>query len=150
MNEQQRERVIAKITAGAGGSVAGARIAVWGLTFKANTDDLRDSPALAIVSRLVAAGAQVSAYDPILADPVMGDVPLAARVPGIDVVSDPYDATRGASLLAVLTEWHEFRWLDFDRVLAGMHEPHAIVDARNLLDASAMRRLGFAYQGVGR
>jgi UDPglucose 6-dehydrogenase len=150
VNEQQRERVIAKITAGAGGSVAGARIAVWGLTFKANTDDLRDSPALAIASRLVADGAQVRAYDPILADPVVGDLSLADRVPGIDVVADPYDATDGASLLAVLTEWHEFRWLDFGRVLTGMRAPHAMVDARNLLDAPAMRRLGFAYQGIGR
>jgi UDPglucose 6-dehydrogenase len=79
----------------------------------------------------------------------MGDVPLAARVPGIEVVSDPYDATQGASLLAVLTEWDEFRWLDFDRVAAAMHR-RSIVDTRNLLDPAAIRRLGFEYRGVGR
>jgi UDPglucose 6-dehydrogenase len=155
VNEQQRERVIAKIAAGAGGSLAGVRIAVWGLTFKANTDDLRDSPALAIVARLVADGAEVRAYDPILGDPILGtpaasEAPAATRVPGVDVVTDPYDAAEGASLLTVLTEWHEFRWLDFSRVYAGMTDPHAIVDARNLLDPAAMRRLGFAYEGVGR
>ena len=74
----------------------------------------------------------------------------ATLVPGVDVVTDPYEAAEGASLLAVLTEWHEFRWLDFPRVLGAMAEPRALVDARNLLDPSAMRRLGFAYQGVGR
>jgi UDPglucose 6-dehydrogenase len=123
---------------------------VWGLTFKANTDDLRDSPALAIVSRLVADGAEVRAYDPILGDPSIPAPPAATRIPGVDVFTDPYEAAAGASLLTVLTEWHEFRWLDFSRVHAGMAAPRAIVDARNLLDPSAMRRLGFAYQGVGR
>ena len=150
VNEQQRERVIAKIATGAGGTVAGARIAVWGLTFKANTDDLRDSPALAIVSRLVADGAEVRAYDPILGDPSVAVPAAATRIPGVEVFTDPYEAADGASVLAVLTEWHEFRWLDFSRVLAGMTDPHAIVDARNLLDPAAMRRLGFAYQSVGR
>jgi UDPglucose 6-dehydrogenase len=145
VNEQQRERVIDKIVAGVGGNLAGARIGVWGLTFKANTDDLRDSPALAIVARLVDGGAIVRAYDPVLADPG-----TTARVPGVEISVDPYGAADGASLLAVLTEWHEFRWLDFGRILEGMHEPHAMVDARNLLDPSAMRRVGFTYQGVGR
>ena len=97
VNEQQRDRVIAKIATGAGGSVAGARIAVWGLTFKANTDDLRDSPALAIVSRLVADGAEVRAYDPILGDPSVAVPAAATRIPGVEVVTDPYEAADGAS-----------------------------------------------------
>ena len=66
------------------------------------------------------------------------------------MVADPYEAAAGAQLLALLTEWDEFRWLDFARVAAGMAMPRALVDARNLLDPSAMRRRGFAYQGVGR
>jgi UDPglucose 6-dehydrogenase len=66
------------------------------------------------------------------------------------VVADPYDAARDAQLLALLTEWDEFRWLDFGRIADGMRAPRALVDARNLLDPAAMRRRGFAYQGVGR
>ena len=71
-------------------------------------------------------------------------------LPGLDVVADPYEAVGDAQLLALLTEWDEFRWLDFGRVVDAMAAPHALVDARNLLDPAAMRRRGFAYQGVGR
>jgi len=71
-------------------------------------------------------------------------------VPGLDVVADPYEAAAGARLLALLTEWDEFRWLDFGRVADAMTPPRALVDARNLLDPAAMRRRGFAYQGIGR
>jgi UDPglucose 6-dehydrogenase len=145
VNEQQRQRVINKIASAAGGALGGSRIAVWGLTFKADTDDLRDSPALAILRRLVDAGAIVRAYDPVIADGARGDGLAVA-----EISVDPYQAAQGATVLALLTEWHEFRWLDFRRVRAAMAEPPAMVDARNLLDASAMRRLGFAYQGVGR
>ena len=72
------------------------------------------------------------------------------RLPGLDIATDAYDAAAGASVLALLTEWDEFRWLDFDRVYTSMQAPFAVVDARNLLDPSAMRRRGFVYQGVGR
>ncbi len=114
-----------------------------GLTFKANTDDLRDSPALVVCRRLLEEGAHVRAYDPAAGE-------AAGRtLPGLDIVTDPYDAARDAQLLALLTEWDEFRWLDFDRVLEAMRGL-AIVDARNLLDPAAMRRRGFVYQGVGR
>jgi UDPglucose 6-dehydrogenase len=117
---------------------------VWGLTFKANTDDLRDSPALVVCRRLLEEGARVRAYDPAAGEAA------AERVPGIDVVTDPYEAVRDAQLLALLTEWDEFRWLDFARVAEAMAPPRVLVDARNLLDPVAMRRRGFAYQGVGR
>jgi UDPglucose 6-dehydrogenase len=117
---------------------------VWGLTFKANTDDLRDSPALVVCRRLLEEGAQVRAYDPAAGEAA------GARVPGLDVVTDPYEVVPGAQLLALLTEWDEFRWLDFTRVAEAMAPPRALVDARNLLDPAAMRRRGFAYQGVGR
>jgi len=139
-NEAQFDRMVAKIADHVGGSVDGRTIAVWGLTFKALTDDLRDSPAIAIIERLVAAGATVQAYDPTVTES-----PLA----GIDVTADPYAACDGAAVLALLTEWDEFRWLDFDRV-GGLLERRVVVDGRNLLDVSALRRKGFVVDGIGR
>ncbi len=143
VNLRQHERMVEKVRSLAGGSLDGAPIAVWGLTFKANTDDLRDSPALVIARRLIEEGANVRAYDPAAAERA------AELVPGLEVVADPYVACDGARVLAVLTEWDEFRWLDFDRVLAALEHP-AVLDARNLLDPVALRRRGFTYEGVGR
>jgi UDPglucose 6-dehydrogenase len=143
VNERQHEHVVAKVRAALGGKLAGATVAVWGLTYKANTDDLRDSPALTIARRLAEEGAQVHAYDPVAGE---ASRPLA---PGLTVVEDAYTACEGAAVLAVLTEWDEFRWLDFQTVARAMAVPR-IVDARNLLDAVEMRRLGFNYQGIGR
>jgi UDPglucose 6-dehydrogenase len=144
VNHHQHERIIEKLRDAAGGTLRDVPVAVWGLTFKANTDDLRDSPALVVCRRLLEEGAQVRAYDPAAGEAA------GARVPGLDVVADPYDAARDAQLLALLTEWDEFRWLDFSRVAEAMAPPRALVDGRNLLDPAAMRRRGFAYQGVGR
>jgi len=128
----------------AGGSVDGVAIAAWGLTFKARTDDLRNSPALEIIGRLRAMGARVCAHDPAVAGTF--DHPA---LDGIDVVTDPYGACEGADVLAVLTEWDEFRRLDFAKVGAALAAPN-VVDARNLLDPAAMRRHGFNYEGIGR
>jgi UDPglucose 6-dehydrogenase len=144
VNRHQHERIIEKLRDAAGGSLRDVSVGVWGLTFKANTDDLRDSPALVVCRRLLEEGAQVRAYDPAAGEAA------GARVPGLDVVTDPYEVVPGAQLLALLTEWDEFRWLDFTRVAEAMAPPRALVDARNLLDPAAMRRRGFAYQGVGR
>jgi UDPglucose 6-dehydrogenase len=143
VNRTQYERMVDKVRHAVGGSLDGAVVAMWGLTFKAETDDLRDSPALAIARRLIEEGATVRAFDPTAAD--------AARVqvPDLDVRLDPYDVATGADVVALLTEWDEFRWLDFERVRDAMRRP-AIVDARNLLDPTAMRRRGFTYVGVGR
>ena len=144
-NDEQLTRVVTKVEAACGGSVAGTTVAVWGLTFKANTDDRRDSPALQITRRLVRLGATVRAFDPTVeAD---GDAPQDLQ--GLQLCGDPYDAARGARAVVVLTEWDEFRWLDFSRVQAVMAQP-AIVDARNLLDPAAVRRMGFHYAGIGR
>ena len=139
VNEEQFERVTSKVVRLAGGSVEGKRIAVWGLTFKARTDDLRDSPSLEVVERLKARGAEVRAFDPAIREPL----------DGIDVVDDPYAACEGAEVLAVLTEWDDFRWLDFHKVAEQMNG-RAVVDARNLLDRSAVERHGFRYEGIGR
>jgi UDPglucose 6-dehydrogenase len=139
VNEDQFHRVAAKVRDMAGGSLEGVKVAVWGLTFKARTDDTRESPALRIVSLLADQGAEVQAYDPAVKGPVGGVVPAA----------DPYSVCDGARVLAVLTEWDDFRWLDFDKV-AGLMETPRVVDARNLLDRPALERRGFSYVGIGR
>ena len=139
VNEDQFQRVAAKVRDMAGGSLEGVKVAVWGLTFKARTDDTRESPALRIVSLLAGQGAEVQAYDPAIKGPVGGVVPAA----------DPYSVCDGARVLAVLTEWDDFRWLDFDKV-AGLMETPRLVDARNLLDRAALERRGFSYVGIGR
>ena len=140
VNKEQYERVVAKVVRLAGGSVDGVAVAVWGLTFKARTDDTRESPALEVVHRLRARGAVVRAYDPAAAE---------AGLAGITRSDDPYAACEGAAVLAVLTEWDEFRWLDLDKVRGLMAAP-CIVDARNLLDPAVARRKGFTYEGMGR
>jgi UDPglucose 6-dehydrogenase len=142
VNEEQFERTTEKVVEMAGGSVDGVTIAVWGLTFKANTDDRRDSPSLEIIGRLIERGARVQAFDPTVAADVSEDGTLT-------VCADPYAACEGAAVLAVLTEWDEFKWLDLDKVASLMASPR-VVDARNLLDRSALLRRGFTYRAIGR
>jgi UDPglucose 6-dehydrogenase len=139
VNVEQHERVVAKIRTAAGGALAGVRVAVWGLTFKGRTDDLRDSPSLAIIKRLREEGAEVVGFDPTVHEPL----------DGIGFSADPYGACEGAAVLAVLTDWEEFRWLDLSKVADLMTAP-SIVDARNLLDRNEVRRLGFQHVGIGR
>ena len=142
VNAQQFQRVVDKTSEVVGGPLDGRRIAVWGLTFKAFTDDRRDSPAVEIVGRLVAAGATVCAYDPEVDKGTdLGD--------GVEVVDDPYAACTGAAALVVLTEWPEFGRLDLDRVAEEL-AARAIVDTRNVVDRAALGRRGFEYRGIGR
>jgi UDPglucose 6-dehydrogenase len=143
VNRAQHERVVSKIKAVVGGSLAGKTVAMWGLTFKAETDDLRDSPALVVARRLLEEGAVVRAFDPAAGERAVG------LVPGLEIAADVYEASAAADVVAVLTEWDEFRWVDFDRIRTVMRTP-SIVDTRNLLDPAAMRRRGFAYDGIGR
>jgi UDPglucose 6-dehydrogenase len=138
VNDEQRERMVTKVADAVGGDLKGAVVAAWGLTFKANTDDLRESPAIAVITELQERGAIVRAYDPQI-----------TSHPAIDVGTDPYDVCDGAAALVVLTEWDEFRWLELTTVKERLARAQ-IVDTRNLLDRSAAIRLGFAYQGVGR
>lgn len=145
-NADHFERIAAKVLAASGPPADGApRVAAWGLTFKADTDDLRESPALEVVRRLAAAGANVRAYDPVIdADR------LAAHAPDLDVevVADPYAACADADVLVVLTEWDEFRHVDLAKVadvLAGRN----VVDTRNVLDRQALARHGFVADNVG-
>jgi UDPglucose 6-dehydrogenase len=146
VNNKQYDAVADKIRIAAGGDLSGKTIGVWGLTFKANTDDLRDSPSLYVINRLVAQGARVKGYDVTQA---REHAPHHPTLDKIEMVSDAYEAAEGADVVAVMTEWNEFRWLDFAKVKEQMVTP-IIVDARNILDAVQIRRKGFDYTGVGR
>ena len=143
VNQQQLERVVAKVERAAAGSLNGVTVAVWGLTFKANTDDLRESPSLAVVERLLERGAVVRAWDPTV------DAPRPPIPESVEICADPYSACAGAAVLAVLTEWDELRWLDINKV-AELMPQQAVVDARNILDRSEWMRAGFDHQGIGR
>ncbi len=143
VNEEQLDRVADKIRAAAGDPLADKTIAVWGLTFKARTDDLRDSPSVAIINRLLADGVTIRAYDPTVTDARPG-------VPdGITICATPYEAVEEADVLAVLTEWDEFRWIEPRKVATSMRV-RRVVDGRNLLDRNDWQRAGFIHQGIGR
>ena len=139
VNDEQYDRTAQKAVDLVGGDIEGKTVAAWGLTFKARTDDIRESPSLAVLGRLARQGAKIRAYDPAVSQPL----------DDIEVLDDPYDVCDGADVLLVLTEWDEFKWLDLDQVKERMATP-AVVDARNLLDRSGLRRRGFTYRGVGR
>jgi UDPglucose 6-dehydrogenase len=143
VNDEMFDRVTDKIRRAAEGSLRGKTVAVWGLTFKARTDDLRDSPSVSIINRILAAGGKVKAFDPTVAGPKPG-VPA-----DVEVCTDPYSATAGADVLAVLTEWDDFRWLEPEKV-AEVMTGRQVIDGRNLLDRSDWQRAGFAHQGLGR
>jgi UDPglucose 6-dehydrogenase len=143
VNDEQFHRVTEKVLAAVGGDLDGKVVGVWGLTFKARTDDLRESPSVAIIERLLEHGASVKAHDPTVNGPKAG-VPAA-----VEICADPYAAAEGADVLVVLTEWDDYRWLDSSKVAAAM-SGRAVVDARNLLDRSEWRRAGFTYDGIGR
>ncbi|MEC9000016.1 MAG: UDP-glucose/GDP-mannose dehydrogenase family protein [Actinomycetota bacterium] len=145
VNEEQFTRVADKVRTAVGGDLMGRSVAVWGLTFKAGTDDLRDSPSLAVVQRLLAEGASVRAYDPTVDSADL----LPDELRDVEVGTDPVDACRGAEALVVLTEWDEFRWQDPATVGEVMANA-ALVDARNLLDRSRWESRGFVHRGIGR
>ncbi|MBV9142044.1 MAG: UDP-glucose/GDP-mannose dehydrogenase family protein [Pseudonocardiales bacterium] len=142
-NTRQQHRMVEKVRDAVGGSLAGQRVGLLGLTFKAGTDDLRDSPALTVAALLAAEGADLIGYDP--------GVPAA--VPGLtddlQLTDDPLKVASGAAALVVLTEWPEFRSLDWGR-LAELVERRVVVDTRNLLDADVLRRVGFEVRSIGR
>ncbi|MBW0093970.1 UDP-glucose/GDP-mannose dehydrogenase family protein [Pseudonocardia sp. KRD-184] len=143
VNAATRALVVDKVRAAVGGSLDGVRVGLLGLTFKAGTDDLRDSPALAVAALLRAEGAVLTGYDPA----------HAVGVPGVtddvEVVDDPLAAAKGAAALVVLTDWPQFRTLDWN-ALGGVAAVSMVVDARNLLDADILRRAGFTWIGLGR
>lgn len=140
VNEAQHRVIASKLERLVGG-LAGRTVGAWGIAFKPNTDDVRDSPALAVIRDLLGRGARVRAYDPVVGE---GLTPA-----GVERAPGAIEAAEGADALLLLTEWNEFRWLDFARVRDVMARP-VVVDARNFLDPHLLRQLGFIYEGVGR
>jgi UDPglucose 6-dehydrogenase len=144
VNDQVRRRMIDKILDLCGGAVNGKTVAVLGVTFKPNTDDMRDAPSLTIVPALVGAGAKVRVVDP------QGRREGEALLPGVTWMDDPYAAVEGADCLAILTEWNEFRGLDLRRLASAMATAR-MADLRNIYDPADAADAGFgAYVGVGR
>jgi UDPglucose 6-dehydrogenase len=143
VNDARKKRMADKVIAFCGGSVKGLRVGVLGLTFKPDTDDMRDAPSLDIVPALQKAGATVVAFDP------EGMTEAGRLLKGIEFAKTAYEAATGADVLVLITEWHEFRGLDPRRLKELMRQPR-IVDLRNAFNPEEMRGLGFAYEGVGR
>jgi UDPglucose 6-dehydrogenase len=143
VNNARKKKMARKVIDFCGGAVAGLSIGVLGLTFKPNTDDMRDAPSLDIVPALQAAGAKIVAFDP------EGMTEAGRLLSGVTFVKTAYDAAANADVLVVITEWHEFRGLDPRRIKKAMRQPR-IVDLRNIFDPEEMRSLGFTYEGIGR
>jgi UDPglucose 6-dehydrogenase len=143
VNSQRKRSMGRRVIAAAGGSVKDKKIALLGLTFKPNTDDMRDSPSIDIVRVLQDHGAQVSAYDP------EGRHQAEAMLDGVEFADDAYKAMDGAEVLVLVTEWNEFRALDLDRVRRLLKSP-TIVDLRNIYPPEQMRAAGFEYSSIGR
>ena len=142
--EHQKVRAFEKVQKVLGGNLRGARVAVWGLAFKPNTDDSREAPALVLIERLLGAGARVVAHDPVA-------MPEATRRLGdrVEFADAMYDALVGADALVVVTEWNAYRNPDFARIKNAMKRP-LIVDARNLYDGAKLAAAGFTYEGLGK
>ena len=144
VNDARKEQMAARVVAACGGSVHGKVVAVLGLAFKPETDDMRDSPALVLVPNLVAAGATVGAFDPAAAENARPLLPAA-----VHYTANAMEAVQGADALVLLTEWNEFRALAPERLKAAMRGD-VLQDLRNVYDPEAMRAAGFRYGSIGR
>ncbi len=142
-NDAQKHRLFAKVEHCLG-SVKGKRIAIWGLAFKPNTDDMREAPALVLIEELLGAGADVVAHDPVAMHETERRIGKT-----IAYAETNYQALEGADALIVVTDWNEYRHPDFERIKATLKSP-VVIDGRNLYDAQKMRRLGFSYDSIGR
>ena len=143
VNDERKKKMAERVVAACGGSVKGKAVAVLGLTFKPNTDDMRDSPSLDIVPALVEAGAEVRAFDP------EGMEEAKKLLPAITYCDDAYATLAGADCLVIVTEWNEFRALDIGRIKSLLNAP-VVVDLRNVWDPAEMRAAGFTYVSIGR
>jgi UDPglucose 6-dehydrogenase len=143
VNDARKRAMVDKIVAACGGSLAGKTVAVLGLTFKPNTDDMREAPSLVIVPALAAAGARVRAYDP------HGMDEARRLMPALETAADPYACVAGADAMVILTEWDQFRALDLHRIAAALKR-QVVVDLRNIYKPAGMADLGFTYVSVGR
>ncbi len=143
INDKRKKAMAARVIAACGGVVAGKTVAVLGLTFKPNTDDMRESPSLDIVPALLAAGAKVRAHDP------EGMAEAKKLLPAIEYCDGPYEAMQGADALVIVTEWNAFRSLDLARMKAALKAP-VVVDLRNVYNPREMAAAGFRYCSIGR
>ncbi len=142
-NQRQREYALERIIEACGGNVDGQTVGVLGLSFKPETDDMREAPSLYIIRELLERGAQVRAFDPEAMEEAR------AELPGIELCSDAYEVAKGASVLVLVTEWNQFRMLDLKRIKSALQEPR-IVDLRNIYNPASMRAAGFEYWSIGR
>ncbi|UCH78054.1 MAG: UDP-glucose/GDP-mannose dehydrogenase family protein [Candidatus Coatesbacteria bacterium] len=142
VNDLQRDLFVAKIVERLG-DLKGKKIAVWGLSFKPNTDDIRESPALDIIRKLLAGGATVAAFDPVASEAAQ------AELPEIEYVGDAYAAAKDADALAVVTDWNEFKEADFKGLAKAMRQP-LLFDGRNIYEPAKVEAAGLEYVGVGR
>ena len=143
-NDRQKQRLFEKLHSVLGASLKGSRIAVWGLAFKAQTDDMRDSPALTLIESLLSAGATVTGHDPAAMHEAERRLGTKIRY-----AKTNYDALDGADALIVVTDWNEYRFPDFVRIKAALSKP-IVIDGRNLYDPAKMAQLGFTYRSIGR
>jgi UDPglucose 6-dehydrogenase len=143
INDKRKRAMAARIVEACGGSVNGKTVAILGVTFKPNTDDMRDAPSLQIVPALIGAGAKVRAFDP------EGMAQAESLLPGVSWCKNAYEAMTGADAVAILTEWNAFRGLDVDRIRSIMKAP-VMVDLRNVYNPADMLAAGFDYSSVGR
>jgi UDPglucose 6-dehydrogenase len=143
LNDARKHAMVAKVVAACGGSLRGKTVAVLGLTFKPNTDDMREAPSLVIVPKLEAQGACVRAYDP------HGMAEARKLMPGLETANDPYACIEAADAMLILTEWDQFRALDLDRVKKALRRP-VIIDLRNIYKPADLAAKGFTYVSVGR
>ena len=143
VNDARKRAMAARVVAACGGSLKGKTVAVLGLTFKPNTDDMREAPSLVIVPALEAQGARVRAYDP------HGMEEARKLMPRLETATDPYTCIERADAMLILTEWDQFRALDLDRVKAALRSP-VVVDLRNIYKPADLAAKGITYVGVGR
>ena len=143
INDERKARMVDRVVAACGGSVSGKTIAVLGVTFKPNTDDMRDAPSLEIVPRLIAQGARVKAFDPAGMDEAR------KMLPEVQWCDDAYSAMDGADAVLILTEWNEFRAIDLEKAKARLKRP-VMIDLRNIYRTDEMVAAGFHYSSIGR
>ena len=144
VNETRKRAMARKVVAAVGGSLRGKTVAVLGLTFKPNTDDMRDAPSIPLITALHDQGAKVRAYDPV------GMEQAKKVLPELTYCEDEYECAKGADALVIVTEWERFRALDLDRLKEVMADKPAVVDLRNIYLPEEMRQRGFIYESVGR
>lgn len=143
INAKRKKDMARRVVEACGGEINGKRIAILGLTFKPNTDDMRDSPSLDIIPALQAAGAEIAAFDPA------GMEEAKALLENIEYTEGPYQAIVGADAVVIITEWDEFRALDLERLKTTMNSP-VMVDFRNIYSPTEMKASGIAYHSIGR